>query len=566
MTKNMKENTLFAQNGEISGRQLYRLYVFNLLGVGTLVLPNNLARLGKYGFVSIILGVAMAWILMWMTAKARVRHADIAGEDQVGAGKNGVFSEMWNVIVAVYQLMQAAFLAWVFVKLIRDSLIPDESFTIVLLVIMAVCAYSLSGGVECRARVYEVVFWFVLIPLIAMLLFAMRDINMEYIKIKDGFNIKEAFIGAYFVFAATTSTFNILFVKNKSLKQIKQKVSESILTFAGIMLLLYTVLLGNFGKYALAEIEFPAVVLMSDVQLKGSFFKRADALMLAVWFFTLFSILNMSMFYASKMCMAVRNHWCKRIYHDNAEKRNGSCSKEYDNKKMDKPCKLTGNRFTEANAENIPKWCILLVTALTIAGAYILEYGDGMVKKYLGFLLWIGIPLIVLVVIALMFTGCSSVELEDRCFPTLAAVDINHGGKDNVTDTESTDNTEKTQKIEFYYNMEKSYEPEYADSIENAVEQFEDRLPQKADTNHMKVLLIGKELYDDKETYAELMEYCKETRKIPRNTYVCVVDDINDIFDNMGSYYEQKIDKQEREEDLQIVTLGTLMDDYTNFK
>lgn len=539
MTKNMKENTLFAQNGEISGRQLYRLYVFNLLGVGTLVLPNNLARLGKYGFVSIILGVAMAWIFMWMTAKARVRHADIAGEDQQGTEKNGFLSGMWNVIVAVYQLMQAAFLAWVFVKLIRDSLIPDESFTIVLLVIMAVCAYALSGGVECRARVYEVVFWFVLIPLIAMLLFAMRDINTEYIKIKDGFNIKEVFIGAYLVFAATTSTFNILFIKNKSLKQIKQNVSASILTFAGIMLLLYAVLLGNFGKYALAEIEFPAVVLMSDVQLKGSFFKRADALMLAVWFFTLFSILNMSMFYASKMCVAVGNkmfngkHLKNRLYEKYNSQSSDSCN------------------HAETGIENIPKWCILLVTALTIAGAYILEYGDGMVKKYLGFLLWIGIPLIVLFVIALMFTGCSSVELEDRCFPTLAAVDIDHGSKD---------------KIEFYYNMEKSYEPEYADSIESAVEQFEDRLPQKADTNHMKVLLIGKELYDDKETYAELMEYCKETRKIPRNTYVCVVDDINDIFDNMGSYYEQKIDKQEREEDLQIVTLGTLMDDYTNFK
>ncbi|WP_455721467.1 GerAB/ArcD/ProY family transporter [Agathobacter sp.] len=539
MTRNMKENTLFAQNGEISGRQLYRLYVFNLLGVGTLVLPNNLARLGKYGFVSIILGVAMAWIFMWMTAKARGRHADIAGENQTGTEKNGFPSGMWNVIVAVYQLMQAAFLAWVFVKLIRDSLIPDESFTIVLLVIMAVCAYALSGGVECRARVYEVVFWFVLIPLIAMLLFAMRDINTEYIKIKDGFNIKEILIGTYLVFAATTSTFNILFIKNKSLKKIKQNVSASILTFAGIMLLLYAVLLGNFGKYALAEIEFPAVVLMSDVQLKGSFFKRADALMLAVWFFTLFSILNMSMFYASKMCVAVGNKMFNGKYLKNRlyEKYNSQSSDSCNH--------------AETGIENIPKWCILLVTALTIAGAYILEYGDGMVKKYLGFLLWIGIPLIVLIVIALMFTGCSSVELEDRCFPTLAAVDIDHGS---------------TDKIEFYYNMEKSYEPEYADSVESAVEQFEDRLPQKADTNHMKVLLIGKELYDDKETYAELMEYCKETRKIPRNTYVCVVDDINDIFDNMGSYYEQKIDKQEREEDLQIVTLGTLMDDYTNFK
>lgn len=47
---------------------------------------------------------------------------------------------------------------------------------------------------------------------------------------------------------------------------------------------MYAVLLGNFGKYSLSEIEFPAVVLMSDVQIKGSFFKRADALMLSVWF------------------------------------------------------------------------------------------------------------------------------------------------------------------------------------------------------------------------------------------------------------------------------------------
>ena len=58
---------------------------------------------------------------------------------------------IYDLIIAIYELSQVAFLAWIFVKLIRDSLIPDESFTVVLLVIMAVCAYALSGGVECRA-------------------------------------------------------------------------------------------------------------------------------------------------------------------------------------------------------------------------------------------------------------------------------------------------------------------------------------------------------------------------------------------------------------------------------
>ena len=45
MAINMGKRDTFAQNESISPRQLYRLYVFNLLGVGTLVLPNNLRNL-----------------------------------------------------------------------------------------------------------------------------------------------------------------------------------------------------------------------------------------------------------------------------------------------------------------------------------------------------------------------------------------------------------------------------------------------------------------------------------------------------------------------------------------
>ena len=297
MTKNMGKRDTFAQNESISPRQLYRLYVFNLLGVGTLVLPNNLAKLGKYGFISIALGVFMAWLFMWIVSEVREHKKSIYDRS---FGKTAHAKMLiYDLIIAIYELSQAAFLAWIFVKLIRDSLIPDESFTVVLLVIMAVCAYALSGGVECRARVYEVVFFFVLIPLAAMLLFALSDVRLDYLMIKDrvgvDFGIADIFAGAYYVFAASISVFNILFVRERTASQIRWSVSKAILTYAGILFLLYAVLLGSFGKYSLSEIEFPAVVLMSDVQIKGSFFKRADALMLSVWFFTLFSVLIMSL-------------------------------------------------------------------------------------------------------------------------------------------------------------------------------------------------------------------------------------------------------------------------------
>ena len=547
MTKNMGKRDTFAQNESISPRQLYRLYVFNLLGVGTLVLPNNLAKLGKYGFISIALGVFMAWLFMWIVSDVRERRKTIYDRsfDKTKYAKMLIY----DLIIAIYELSQAAFLAWIFVKLIRDSLIPDESFTVVLLVIMAVCAYALSGGVECRARVYEVVFFFVLIPLAAMLLFALSDVRLDYLMIKDrvgvDFGIADIFAGAYYVFAASISVFNILFVRERSVSQIRWSVSKAILTYAGILFLLYVVLLGSFGKYSLSEIEFPAVVLMSDVQIKGSFFKRADALMLSVWFFTLFSVLNMSLYYAVLRCENFAKNTTKVIFTFNK-------SRGFSNNKQ---LSCDRQKSHDEGNSSMRSRCIIFVIAVTATLAYILESGDEIVKKYLGFLLCIAIPVIVVLTIGLMLTGCSAVELEERCFPTLAAVDIVAVDTDEITDKEV---------VEFYYNMDKSYEPEYADDIKTAVDSFEERLSQTADTNHLKVILIGKTLRNDKAAYASFMEYCKTSKKFPRNTYVCIADDINDIFDNMGDYYEQKMNKENHEDGEPIITLGTLLDDYTN--
>ena len=178
MTKNMSTSYTFAQNESISPRQLYRLYVFNLLGVGTLVLPNNMAKLGKYAFISIALGVFMAWLFMWIVSEVRERRKTIYDRsiDKTKYAKMLIY----DLIIAIYELSQAAFLAWIFVKLIRDSLIPDESFTVVLLVIMAVCAYALSGGVEGRARGYEGGFFFVLIPLAALSFLSVFPIKITF--------------------------------------------------------------------------------------------------------------------------------------------------------------------------------------------------------------------------------------------------------------------------------------------------------------------------------------------------------------------------------------------------
>lgn len=479
---------MFAENGKISYRQLRRLYVFNLLGVGTLVIPTEIAMLGKYGFIAITLGFIMSALFLMAVSKIK---------------KGYLKSKTAGAVIYAYEVLLGAFLAWIFVDLIRYSLIPDEAFAVVLAVILLISAYALSGGVECRARTYEVVFWFILIPLMFMMAFALKDMHLKYFEIHDKMNIKNILYGAYVVFVTSTSLFNIIFLEGYDSKRIKKSARSSLIITYVIMMSLYAVLLGNFGKYPLAEIKYPAVTLMSNVSIKGSFFKRADALMLAVWFFTLFSLLNMTLFYGMELLKRITKKRCKKAH-------------------------------------------IAVTIALTFIAALIMEYGDGILKKYIEFLMKAGIPVMIAFVVIMLVSGCSAVELEERCFPMLAGIDKKDG------------------QYEFYYSIDNATEPVYAAGIEEAVSGCESGLSKTADTNHLKVLLIGNELYDDKKSYAELIEYIKDSRKFPRNTYVCAVDDINETFENMGDYYEQLLEKQEREDGLCLTTIGDMLDEYTN--
>lgn len=115
---------------------------------------------------------------------------------------------------------------------------------------------------------------------------------------------------------------------------------------------------------------------MSDVQIKGSFFKRADALML-FWcgFSLLFSVLNMSLYYAVLRCENFAENTGKIIFTFN--KNRHSCSNKQSGSDRQKS--------HDKEKSTMRSRCIIFVIAVTVTLAYILESGDEIVKKYLGF-------------------------------------------------------------------------------------------------------------------------------------------------------------------------------------
>ena len=513
---------MFSKNGQISIRQTYRLLLFDLVGMGTLLLPTMLAAAcGGAGLWSIVIGAFAAYIYLTIIDLAiKKMKTDLLS-----------YLEKYKIIIGflgINAVMAAGFCAYIFTDLVRNRLVPQENFELILALILIVAAYAVSGGIESRARVYEVLFGVVIIPLFVMLLVAAKDVKPVYLT--DIFNFERPFgiiKGSYFVFTSFCTLFYVLmfpaFVAPKNTKKLKSVGSVALLIAFVILLFAYLVLVGSFGSKALACMKYPTVTLMSTVKMESMFLKRTDAFMLGIWFFTLYAFLNINLFYGAKKMESILGRRSKRLY-------------------------------------------VAIVTIAVFIVANLFEYGDGMVDKYLKLLYTIGVPLLVLIPVVILFAGCNSAELEDRCFPMLAAVDM-QGNDVLFSYVFPKTGTKGDDELENLYENNGGAGTDFS----TAKNKCESNLVKKADANHLKVLLLGEDFYNERKLYEGMLKNMQEQEKFPRNAYVCITDDVNeiteagnDLSEDVGTYLEQLLEKKQQQEGLVLVTIGDLIDENDN--
>lgn len=165
-----------------------------------------------------------------------------------------------------------------------------------------------------------------------------------------------------------------------------------------------------------------------------------------------------------------------------------------------------------------------------------------------------------------LFNGCSETELEQRCFPMLAVV----GYEDDkvVFDTVFARTGVSGQEKNTIEDVKSSAVKER--SFSKSIEVYEGHLSKQVDYNHLKVLVMEEDLLEEKNAFNKMLDYLDETETFPRNTYVCVVDDVEDLLrleekvsQDLGSYLEEYITKHE-EGKSHILTLGDLLDEKEN--
>ena len=518
--------SMFSENNQISGRQVFRLLTYDFLGMGTLLLPTMLAdTAGRDGIFCILAGILSTFLylklLRYLLKGMKTSYPDFLKQK---CGKVCGYV-LWGGYF-LYFILMASYTAYLFSTLMLNGLVENISFYLVLLLILLLAFYGMAGGIEGRARVYEMLFWFLMIPLFLMLFAACREVKPAYwspVFVADG---KEVLSGSYYVLFCYSMVSIVLFLKEYVADRRKcVGAAEKAVWFSGgVFAVLYLILIGLFGAEALAQMKFPAVTMMSRVQITGGFLKRTDAFMFSIWFFTLYAMLNSMVFYSGNLAA-----------------------------KVIRDC----GGYLEGKKRMLP----YLILLLLVYGVTVLFYRNQQFLDCVTFLLWkigtpfvVGVPVLlfltgerkkhnkkvrVLVLVCFLFgclflQGCNVAELEDKAFPVLL----------NIRDQDDFQNV--------WLNHE------YAGN-------------KKVDYNHLKVVLIERSFLKKEAEVEDMLSMLEQEKEVPWNAYVMTTESCDRLAQTegeldvlLGNYLEELLENTSGIDQKAYPTLGMLYEERTN--
>ena len=518
--------SMFSENNQISGRQVFRLLTYDFLGMGTLLLPTMLAdTAGRDGIFCILAGILSTFLylklLRYLLKGMKTSYPDFLKQK---CGKICGYV-LWGGYF-LYFILMASYTAYLFSTLMLNGLVENVSFYLVLMLILLLAFYGMAGGIEGRARVYEILFWFLMIPLFLMLFAACREVKPAYwspVFVADG---KEVLSGSYYVLFCYSMVSIVLFLKEYVADRRKcVGAAEKAVWFSGgVFAVLYLILIGLFGAEALAQMKFPAVTMMSRVQITGGFLKRTEAFMFSIWVFTLYAMLNSMVFYSGNLAA-----------------------------KVIRDC----GGYLEGKKRMLP----YLILLLLVYGVTVLFYRNQQFLDCVTFLLWkigtpfvVGVPVLlcltgerkkhkkkvrVLVLVCFLFgclflQGCNVAELEDKAFPVLL----------NIRDQDDFQNV--------WLNHE------YAGNKE-------------VDYNHLKVVLIERSFLEKEAEVEDMLSMLEQEKEVPWNAYVMTTESCDRLAQTegeldvlLGNYLEELLENTSGIDQKAYPTLGMLYEERAN--
>jgi spore germination protein (amino acid permease)/Ger(x)C family germination protein len=503
---------MFSDNEKISLRQFKRIIVFDLFSISGLIIPRIAVDFaGRDGFSAIILGTIItliyAAIIIFITKNLNENFMDYSIHN---AGRLITF-----IIGALYIIKLFAccvFATRLFGEVINETLLVDTDPRLIIIMLLLISAYAASKGFEVRARIVEVLYFIVIVPLLIFLILGLRDADMSNLMPIFTERPVDIVTGGYAVFL-TFSLLELILFTAPFIQVSKTNVSKErsifsyvvqALIIGGIMdILLFIITVGILGMEETKEKIWSTVSIIQLIKLPGGFIQRHDALIISLWMLSIFTIISGFIFYISYIS--------KKIFH--------------------------------VSTQNY----LIIPIIILIFGASVIPMDAEKNYEYFGkYMMFIGIPqsiilplLVVLIgklrkmsnakavarsilILATLFTtisltGCGDMtEIEDRNFVQAMGIDL-EGEEIKVyyvmPDLEAItgQSTKDSEKLIVELKGKDFFEIE---------DEYQLQSSKRLDFRHIKAIVLGKDLAENSKQLDELLYYIENNYELARNTLV----------------------------------------------
>ncbi len=291
---------MFTENERISSRQLYRSMVVTLAGPTLLVCPRVAGQYGADGFLVYLiagaLSVGYVGLVLWLRGLLQ----------KYGTGSDGrgiMFLEgLVRVLVIGKLLLLAIGTMYLICDVVTGILLPETHVLMVLGVLALGLIYWHQGSVECSARAFEMLYYWVVVPIVIVVALALPKVNVSNLTPQLNTGVGELVLAAVFLWFLFTPAELLILCRDHFPGSSDRKATGNV--WKGVIVLIvgnlitYGTVLGIYGGNTLCDgSPYPLLKVMQISGVPGDFLRRVDGFMSVFLVLSLFCAMAMLLDY-----------------------------------------------------------------------------------------------------------------------------------------------------------------------------------------------------------------------------------------------------------------------------
>lgn len=295
-------------NKQISGRQSFRMGVLENISLGMVIIPYITVNLaGRWHFVALLIGLILAGLYMF----AIYMLSGKISCDKPGYNNGFVnYGRTASYLYTIRFILRAGLIMLFFGRTVQEFLLQSFNLWIIVIVFAVVCGYGASQDIEKRGRMLELLFPWMVVPIVLVAVFSISSINIEelyrelmgvnYDMLRDKTSVLDVLTAGYVSFLVISTGELMLFTLPYEKERNWRNTLKTGIWILISILLAYIFVIGILGGHWVASDSQASLNVMEAAFIPGEIVERSDYPVLAFWIIGVFAIISGYMHFAKE--------------------------------------------------------------------------------------------------------------------------------------------------------------------------------------------------------------------------------------------------------------------------